>query len=201
MATHREFYDAIKNTSINADTINLNTDQVESKLDTATGLLTTLSADTAIIKADMADGVTVNGTVTANTGLTQSLTDAQLRNTAVPVSLATAPTTPVTGTFFQTTQPVSPVQGTGAALTTFTSTTASTQLIAASATRKALTVFNVGPSILYISATSSCTTTAGGYQLSLNAGDYWECPNAQITLAHTAVFASSGSTAGITAIT
>jgi len=35
----------------------LNTDQVESKLDTTTGLLTTLSADTAIIKNDLANGV------------------------------------------------------------------------------------------------------------------------------------------------
>ncbi len=39
----------------------------------------------------------VTGTVTANTGLSQPLTDAQLRASAVPVS----------GTFFQATQPVS----------------------------------------------------------------------------------------------
>ena len=39
----------------------------------------------------------VTGTVTANTGLSQPLTDAQLRAAAVPVS----------GTFFQATQPVS----------------------------------------------------------------------------------------------
>ncbi len=39
----------------------------------------------------------VSGTVTANTGLTQPLTDTQLRATAVPVS----------GTFYQATQPVS----------------------------------------------------------------------------------------------
>lgn len=51
--------------------------------------------------------VPVSGTVTANTGLTQPLTDTQLRASAVPVSLATAPTTPVTGTFWQATQPVS----------------------------------------------------------------------------------------------
>ena len=95
MPSHKEFYDALNNISVNADTLNLNTDQVESKLDTATGLLTTLSADTAIIKADMANGVSVNGSVTANTGLTQPLTDTQLRATAVPVSLASAPVTPV----------------------------------------------------------------------------------------------------------
>jgi hypothetical protein len=69
--------------------------------------------------------VPVSGTVTANTGLSQPLTDTQLRSSAVPVSLASvpshavtnagtfavqvtsAPTTAVTGTFWQATQPVS----------------------------------------------------------------------------------------------
>jgi len=37
----------------------------------------------------------------------KSLTDFELRLTEVPVSLAAAPTTPVTGTFWQATQPVS----------------------------------------------------------------------------------------------
>lgn len=68
MPSHKEFYDAISNISIDADTLNLNTDQVESKLDTATGLLTTLSADTAIIKNDMADAVAVAST--SSTGAT-----------------------------------------------------------------------------------------------------------------------------------
>lgn len=45
--------------------------------------------------------------VIVDSGVTTGLTDTQLRATAVPVSLATAPTTPVTGTFFQVTQPVS----------------------------------------------------------------------------------------------
>ncbi len=54
----------------------------------------------------------VSGTVTANAGtgtmaVSGPVTDAQLRASAVPVSLATAPTTPVTGTFWQATQPVS----------------------------------------------------------------------------------------------
>ena len=89
MPTHKDFYDAVSNTSINADTINLNVDAVETKLDTATGLLTTLSADTALIKTDMANGVLVNGTVTANTGITQPLTNAELRATVVPTEVYT----------------------------------------------------------------------------------------------------------------
>ena len=63
MPSNQEFFDAIKNISVDADTLNLNTDQVESKLDTTTGLLTTLSADTAIIKTDMSNGVSISGTV------------------------------------------------------------------------------------------------------------------------------------------
>jgi hypothetical protein len=73
MPSNQEFLDAIKNISVDADTLNLNTDQVESKLDTANGLLTTLSADTAIIKADMADGVAVRETST--TGATPTTFD------------------------------------------------------------------------------------------------------------------------------
>lgn len=56
-----------------------------------------LDASGRLLIADGGGSITIDGTVTANTGLTQSLTDTQLRATAVPVS----------GTFFQTTQPVS----------------------------------------------------------------------------------------------
>ncbi|MCA2594051.1 MAG: hypothetical protein IM526_02670 [Microcystis sp. M38BS1] len=50
---------------------------------------------------DAGGSLTVDGTVTANTGLSQPLTDAQLRNSAVPVSVASLPSHAVTnaGTF------------------------------------------------------------------------------------------------------
>lgn len=52
--------------------------------------------------------IPVSGTVTANTGLSQPLTDTQLRATAVPVSgTFWQATQPVSGTFWQATQPVS----------------------------------------------------------------------------------------------
>ncbi len=52
----------------------------------------------------------VSGTVTANTGLSQPLTNTELRAAAVPVSGTFFQTTqPVSGTFFQATQPVSAV--------------------------------------------------------------------------------------------
>lgn len=56
---------ALSNLEISADSVNLNTDGLETKLDTANGILTTLSADTALLKTDVADGVGVTGTITA----------------------------------------------------------------------------------------------------------------------------------------
>lgn len=135
-------------------------------------------------------------------------------------------TVPVSGTFYQATQPVSlasipalaagssqigavtvsavsstvtvaSVQGSSATTTTFTSLTSSTSLASASSTRKCLTVFNEGAGTLYISPTATCTTVS--YQVRLSSGDYWECPDAQVTLAHVGVFSVAG-TAYITTI-
>ena len=202
-------------------------------------------------------GVTqpISGTVTANTGLTQPLTDTQLRAAVVPVSLASVPSHPVTGsgpftaaqataanlnatvvgsgsftaaqstasalkaqaqilnsagslvTYAETGTYGSPSvdvisvqnpQGVTATITTFTSTTASTSLVAANSTRKALTVYNSGAGDLYISPTAVCTTT--NFQVKLSSGDFWECPPSQVLLSHTGVFATSG-TAYITSLT
>jgi len=123
MPSHSEFYDAIKNISVNADTLNLNTDQVESKLDTTTGLLTTLSADTAIIKNDLANGVlsdvrdgTGNALTSATRGSQRALSVQIVDGSgnqvtsfgSSSVSVSNFPATqPVSGTFWQATQPVS----------------------------------------------------------------------------------------------
>jgi hypothetical protein len=114
----------------------------------------------------------------------------------LPIRPANSTTFAVTGTFWQATQPVSGTvtinnsQGATVTQSTFISTTASTSLVAASANRKTLTVFNEGAGVLYVSVGSTCTTTA--YQVRLSAGDYWECPPNQTSLAHTAVFATAG---------
>jgi hypothetical protein len=89
-------------------------------------------------------------------------------------------------------------QGTSAAIATFTSTTASSSLVSASTTRKTLTVYNSGPGDLNISPTALCTTT--NFQIRLGSNDYWECPAQQVTLAHTAVYSTSG-TAYVTTVT
>ena len=69
MPSNKDFYDALTNLSLSAENVNLNVDQVETKLDTANGILTTLSTDIALIKpdvddirADLANGVAVTGT-------------------------------------------------------------------------------------------------------------------------------------------
>jgi len=64
----------------------------------------TINNSTGANAVNIQDGgntITVDGTVTANTGLSQPLTDTQLRATAVPISVATIPSHAVTnaGTF------------------------------------------------------------------------------------------------------
>jgi hypothetical protein len=190
MPSHKEFYDALNNISVNADTLNLNTDQVESKLDTTTGLLTTLSADTAIIKNDLANGVLsdvrdgtgnaltsvargsqralsvqivdgsgnqvttfgsasvsvsnfpatqpVSGTVTANTGLTQPLTDTQLRASPVPIRPRNGAITVTAGS-------------------TSSSANTSAQALASNSSRQYLLIQNVSDTDMYFNFGAAAT--------------------------------------------
>jgi len=82
------------------------------------------------------------------------------------------------------------VQGTAVTTSNFTSTTASTVLANFNATREVLTIFNEGSGNLHICAGATCTTIA--YQVRLSAGDYYEVPNHQTSLTHSAVFATAG---------
>jgi hypothetical protein len=132
MPSHKEFYDALKNISVNADTLNLNTDQVESKLDTTTGLLTTLSADTAIIKNDLANGVL------ANTGLTQPLTDTQLRASPVPIRPRNGAITVTAGS-------------------TSSSANTSAQALASNSSRQYLLIQNVSDTDMYFNFGAAAT--------------------------------------------
>jgi hypothetical protein len=125
----------------------------------------------------------ISGTV--DTGLTQPLTNTQLRATAVPVS----------GAFFQATQPISgtvntyPQQGTTATNTNFSSIT-SAELAPEVANRESLTVYNEGPGTLFINVGGSCSTTS--YQVRLFPGDYWEAPAGQLSLQHSGIFGTAG---------
>jgi hypothetical protein len=150
--------------------------------------------------------VTIGNSITISSCVTHGVT---IANSSVTVN----------GTFYQATQPVSlttlpalvagtaqigsvtasisnsvvtfyPLQGTSVSNTNFTSLTSSTSLVSAVANREVLTVFNEGAGNLHISAGATCTTIS--YQVRLSAGDYWECPQGQLSLAHTAVFATAG---------
>jgi hypothetical protein len=82
------------------------------------------------------------------------------------------------------------LQGTAVTTSNFTSTTASTVLANFSAGREVLTIFNEGAGNLHVCAGATCTTI--GYQVRLSAGDYYEVPNHQTTITHSAVFATAG---------
>ena len=82
------------------------------------------------------------------------------------------------------------LQGTAVTTSNFTSTTASTVLANYNATREVLSIFNEGAGNLHICAGATCTTIA--YQVRLSAGDYYEVPNHQTTITHSAVFATAG---------
>jgi len=89
------------------------------------------------------------------------------------------------------------LQGTTVTTSNFTSTTPSTILASFNATREVLTIFNEGAGNLHICAGATCTTIA--YQVRLSAGDYYEVPNHQTTITHSAVFATAG-TARVTQV-
>ena len=89
------------------------------------------------------------------------------------------------------------LQGTAVTTSNFTSTTASTVLANYNATREVLTIFSEGPGQLFIAPGATCTTIA--YQVRLSAGDYYEVPNHQTTITHSAVYATAG-TARVTQV-
>jgi hypothetical protein len=143
------------------------------------------------------------GTVTIGAGTAQigSVT-ASISNSVTISSLpalvaGTAQIGSVTASISNSVVTFYPMQGTTVTNSNFTSTTASTTLVSAVAGREVLTVFNEGAGNLHISPGATCTTVA--YQVRLSAGDYWECPQGQLSLAYTAVFATAG-TARVTEV-
>jgi len=239
MPSVKELYKKLSEVSIDADTISLNTDEVESLLSTVqadiatikdTGILNggtvTVSVDGGSVSVggsvsidggslyrvdglkdgdgqtfgidrnfpvDVQNAVTVDGTVpvsgtfwqatqpisgtvTANTGLTQPLTDTQLRASSVAVTNTSS---------------------TGATPTTFSSVTYAT-ISASNTSRKGLTIFNEGAGLLYVTLGTS-TTTSSLYSVRLAAGDYYEVPFGYTGLVG-GIFATAGN-ARVTQIT
>jgi hypothetical protein len=148
--------------------------------------------DATIIGEQIAQGFTNYGSFEVAIGGTANVAG------SVTIGAGTAQIGSVTASISNTVVTFYPLQGTTVSNTNFTSVTASTTLVSAVAGREVLTVFNEGAGNLHISPGANCTTTA--YQVRLSAGDYWECPAGQLSLAHTAVFATAG-TARVTEIT
>lgn len=147
--------------------------------------------------------VTIAGTVTIGAGTSQIGSVTASISGTVPISISsvtvgnsvTIGSLPaISGTVTANTFAV---QGTAVTTSNFTSTTASTVLANYNATREVLTIFNEGAGNLHICAGATCTTIA--YQVRLSAGDYYEVPNHQTTITHSAVFATAG-TARVTQV-
>jgi len=128
------------------------------------------------------------GTVTIGAGT------AQIGSVTVGNSVTIASLPAISGTVTANTFAL---QGTAVTTSNFTSTTASTVLASYNATREVLTIFNEGAGNLHIAPGATCTTIA--YQVRLSSGDYYEVPNHQTTITHSAVFATAG-TARVTEV-
>jgi hypothetical protein len=139
----------------------------------------------------LAPGTNQIGSVTASISGTVpiSISSVTVGNSVTIASLPAISGTVTANTFA--------VQGTAVTTSNFTSTTASTVLANYNATREVLTIFSEGPGQLFISPGATCTTIA--YQVRLSAGDYYEVPNHQTTITHSAVFATAG-TARVTEV-
>jgi hypothetical protein len=198
MPTHKEFYDAVSNISVKADTLNLNTDNVESKLDTVSGILTTTAADISNIRnsniiangsgevqVEVVNNVNVRGYDNANGDwYSLPLCDGA---TSVPVSYD-----PSQGSVFPVTQQL----GYNSTHISFTSTTA-TQLFPVNSSRKSFSVYcEVGT--LYVLLNNYLNGSSTQYTFRMSAGDFYE--NNTYYGRVMGLFASSGSKAYFTEI-
>lgn len=147
---------ALTNLEISADSVNLNTDGLETKLDTATGILTTLSADAALIKADVADGVGVTGTFWQ---ATQPISGTVTIGSTVTVA-GSITALPVNGALNDYSGSI---------------TTASTSydVVGTNASRRYALVQNISDTGMWLGIGSAATTTNGIF-LASNAGIVWE---------------------------
>ena len=164
-----------------------------------TGAATAANQQTdALTDAELrASPVPVSGTVSvANFPATQPVSGTVAVSNfpaTQPVSIATMPTTPVTGTFFQATQPVSiaatvavkEVRSATPSQTSPSVTNSNTSILASNSNRLGATIYNEGAAICYMILGSTATTTS--YTIQLQVGSYYELP-----------FAYTGAIAGIT---
>jgi hypothetical protein len=160
-------------------TANLGTLQVKNPSNVITSGYFRLADDSSLSVSGMGDDNAVLSQISSVFGLNLSQATGSL---------------PISGTVTANTFAI---QGIAVTTSNFTSTTPSTVLASFNAGRKVLTIFNEGAGNLHVCAGATCTTIA--YQVRLSAGDYYEVPNHQTSLTHSAVFAAAG-TARVTQI-
>ena len=134
--------------------------------------LIVLAAGSNIIGKVGIDQTTPGVTNKVDTGLSQPLTDTQLRATAVPISIAATVT-------------VKEVRSTTPSQTSPSVTNSSTSILASNSNRLGATIYNEGAAICYLKLGSTASTTS--YTIQLQVGGYYELP-----------FAYTGAIDGIT---
>lgn len=149
---------ALSNLEISADSVNLNTDGLEAKLDTANGILTTLSADTALLKADVADGVGVTGTFWPTT---QPISGTVTIGSSVTIGVSGSITAlPVNG-------------GLNDYSGSITTASTSYDVVGTNASRRYALVQNISDTGMWLGIGAAATTTSGIF-LASNSGIVWE---------------------------
>ena len=171
---------------VNATSANLTNTQLRASAVTVGGTVT-VGAGTVTIGAGTAQIGSVTASISGTVPI--SISSVTVGNSVTIGSLPAISGTVTANTFA--------LQGTAVTTSNFTSTTASTVLANYNATREVLTIFNEGAGNLHICAGATCTTIA--YQVRLSSGDYYEAPNHQTTITHSAVFATAG-TARVTEV-
>jgi len=172
MPSVKEVYHKIEDVRIEADTINLNVDGVEALLSTAQADLALIKTDVDDIRVDMANGVSVSGTVTATQATASNLkAQVQILNSAgsavvAPAEVGTAGSPSidvisVQGVTSGTPLPIRPRNGAVTVTTGTTSASANTsaQALASNSSRQYLLIQNISDTDMYFNFGAAATTS------------------------------------------
>ena len=192
--------------SIQLDNITVNTDQVENKQDTTNALLTTIQSD-LVAPLPLPTGAATSALQTSgNSSLSTIATNTNNLDVALSTRLKPADTLAgvtavgsITNALPAGTNVIGGVTLPKASTASRSAFTASsdTQIAAASTSRQSISIFNVGPAILYIGFGSTAVSTSD-FTYKLNPADTYVANTNEIGLEHRGIFAASGSTANVT---
>jgi len=171
MPSVKEIYHKIDDVRIEADSINLNVDGVEALLGTAQADLALIKTDVDDIRVDVANGVSVSGTVTATQATASNLkAQAQILDssgnqlTYAATGTAGTPASDVIsvqGISGGTPLPIRPRNGAVTVTTGTTSASANTsaQALASNSSRQYLLIQNISDTDMYFNFGAAATTS------------------------------------------